>query len=168
MTEPVSEFLTPDAARLQLAERVELLRRTERRIVIGLTGGPGVGKSTLAAELVATLNEDEPGAAALVPMDGFHMRHSKLEHLGLVRDKGAPHTFEGAAFVAFLAGLKTAKGRDMREQLARLIDARNDSIFEQGFAAGRAARVGPPAPSGADPVEPGGTPKTYPRLRGLG
>jgi len=65
-------------------------------------------------------------------------------------------------------GLKTAKGRDMREQLARLIDARNDSIFEQGFAAGRAARVGPPAPSGADPVEPGGTPKTYPRLRGLG
>lgn len=110
MTEPVSEILTPDAARLQLAERVELLRRTERRIVIGLAGGPGVGKSTLAAELVATLNEDEPGAAALVPMDGFHMRHSKLAHLGLVRDKGAPHTFEGAAFVAFLAGLKTAKG----------------------------------------------------------
>jgi len=108
MTDPVSEIMTPDAARIQLAERVDLLRGSGRRIAIGLAGGPGVGKSTLAGELVAALNEDEPGLAALVPMDGFHMRHAKLEQLGTVNEKGAPHTFEGEAFVAFLTKLKSA------------------------------------------------------------
>jgi len=43
-------------------------------------------------------------------MDGFHMRHAKLETLGTVKDKGAPHTFEGAAFAEFLAGVKAATG----------------------------------------------------------
>ncbi|KFL28081.1 hypothetical protein JP74_04620 [Devosia sp. 17-2-E-8] len=109
MSAPTAETLTPDAARMQIAQRTELLRGAGRRIAIGLTGGPGVGKSTLAAELVATLNEDEPGVAALVPMDGFHMRQAKLESLGTAKDKGAPHTFEGAAFVAFLARLKAAQ-----------------------------------------------------------
>jgi pantothenate kinase len=63
-----------------------------------------VGKSTLAQQLVAELGE----VAAHVPMDGFHMKHSKLEALGTVADKGAPHTFEGAAFAEFLAALKSA------------------------------------------------------------
>ena len=36
------------------------------------------------------------------------MKHSKLEALGTVRDKGMPHTFEGAAFAEFLASLKRA------------------------------------------------------------
>lgn len=79
-----------------------------RRVAIGLAGGPGVGKSTLAADLVAALNETAPGSAALVPMDGFHMKHAKLESLGQTDFKGAPHTFEGAAFVEFLGRLKTA------------------------------------------------------------
>ena len=79
-----------------------------RRVAIGLAGGPGTGKSTLAAELVAALNVAEPGAAALVPMDGFHMKHAKLEAMGQTDFKGAPHTFEGAAFVAFLGRLKVA------------------------------------------------------------
>lgn len=69
----------------------------------------GTGKSTLAAELVAALNVSAPGSAALVPMDGFHMKHAKLEAMGQTDFKGAPHTFEGAAFVAFLGRLKAAK-----------------------------------------------------------
>lgn len=81
-----------------------------RRVAIGLAGGPGVGKSTLAADLVAALNETNPGSAALVPMDGFHMKHAKLEAMGQTDFKGAPHTFEGEAFVAFLARLKAATG----------------------------------------------------------
>jgi len=89
----------------QIAEHAE-----GRRIAVGLAGGPGVGKSTLAAELVKTLNETAPGSAALVPMDGFHMKHAKLEAMGQTDYKGAPHTFEGADFVAFLARLKSATG----------------------------------------------------------
>jgi pantothenate kinase len=79
-----------------------------KRIAIGLAGGPGVGKSTLAADLVEALNVTAPRSAALVPMDGFHMKHAKLEEMGQTDYKGAPHTFEGAAFVEFLARLKTA------------------------------------------------------------
>jgi pantothenate kinase len=52
------------------------------------------------------LNAVHPGQAALVPMDGFHMRHAKLEAMGAADYKGAPHTFEGSAFVSFLHHLK--------------------------------------------------------------
>ena len=101
--------LTPEAALSFLVDRAKTLAaNTAQRIAIGLAGGPGVGKSTLASQMVETLNADNPGSAAFVPMDGFHMRHAKLEALGTVKDKGAPHTFEGAEFVGFLKRLKSA------------------------------------------------------------
>jgi pantothenate kinase len=102
--------LTPEEAVQFITDQAKRLAApSDRRIAIGLAGGPGVGKSTLAAEIVDALNFSEPGTAALVPMDGFHMRQAKLEALGTVKDKGAAHTFEGAAFVAFLARLKEAE-----------------------------------------------------------
>ncbi len=101
--------LNPEAALSLLVSHAQnLAADTAGRIAIGLTGGPGVGKSTLAAKVVETLNGIEPGSAALVPMDGFHMRHAKLEALGTVRDKGAAHTFEGGEFTEFLKRLKSA------------------------------------------------------------
>ncbi len=101
--------LTPDAALALLIERAEaLLKRAPHRAALGLAGGPGVGKSTLAVRLVEALNARMPGIAAYVPMDGFHMRHGKLEELGTVKDKGAPHTFEASAFAEFLKTLKSA------------------------------------------------------------
>lgn len=107
---PETLRLTPDQALDLLVDRVLALAATPAgRLAVGIAGGPGVGKSTLAAELVTRLNANQPGLAALVPMDGFHMRHAKLETLNLVRDKGAPHTFEGAQFVAFVAALKAAR-----------------------------------------------------------
>lgn len=103
--------LTPEQALAWLSERAEAVSASHPgRIAIGLAGGPGVGKSTLAVQLVEALNAAAPGSAAYVPMDGFHMLHAKLESLGTVKDKGAPHTFEGGAFADFLDGLKTATG----------------------------------------------------------
>jgi len=101
--------LSPYAATDELVERaLDLAADRTGRVALGLAGGPGVGKSTLAGEVVARLNRAHPGLAAPVPMDGFHMRHEKLEALGTAKDKGAPHTFEAAAFAAFLSRLKTA------------------------------------------------------------
>jgi pantothenate kinase len=102
--------LTPQQALSRLVPHIlEMESQAHRRIAIGFAGGPGTGKSTLAAELVTMLNAVNPGSAQLVPMDGFHMRHAKLEAMGQVDYKGAPHTFEGADFVNFLHHLKVAK-----------------------------------------------------------
>lgn len=104
--EPRTFELTPeDALALLHREAAALLARPERT-VLGIAGGPGVGKSTIAQKLVAELGP----VAAYIPMDGFHMKHAKLEQLGTAADKGMPHTFEGAAFADFLAALKTATG----------------------------------------------------------
>ena len=108
--DPIALSLTPDAALAYLRDEAATLLARPGRTVLGIAGGPGVGKSTLAAQLVAALNAAEPGIAAYVPMDGFHMKHAKLEGLGTAADKGMPHTFEGAAFADFLATLKAATG----------------------------------------------------------
>lgn len=102
--------LTPQEALARLVPHILEMESAAdgRRIAIGLAGGPGSGKSTLAAELVTMLNAVKPGSAALVPMDGFHMKHAKIEAMGQTDYKGAPHTFEGAAFVSFLHHLKHA------------------------------------------------------------
>lgn len=98
--------LTPDDAIALLARRARAVAEVYRaRVAIGIAGGPGAGKSTLAGDLVAALGK----IAALIPMDGFHMRQAKLEALGMAGEKGAPHTFEGAAFADFVNRLKQAK-----------------------------------------------------------
>ncbi len=68
------------------------------RLQIGLTGPPGVGKSTLAAALVDQLRV----RAAVVPLDGFHLADVELERQGLLGRKGAPETFDGWGYAALL------------------------------------------------------------------
>lgn len=101
--EPQTLTLTPAAALAYLAQRARELLAHPTRTILGIAGGPGTGKSTLAQSLVTALGP----SAAYVPMDGFHMLHSKLEALGTVADKGMPHTFEAAAFVELLTALKS-------------------------------------------------------------
>ena len=62
----------------------------DRRIIVGIVGSPGAGKSTIAAELVAALG----AAAILLPMDGFHLPQSVLAALGRRDRMGAPDTFD--------------------------------------------------------------------------
>ncbi|MET3901056.1 pantothenate kinase [Devosia sp. UYZn731] len=122
--------LTPQQALSRLVSHIlQMESAAGHRIAIGIAGGPGAGKSTLAAELVTMLNATKPGSAALVPMDGFHMRHAKLEALGTVDFKGAPHTFEGAEFVSFLHRLKHANSAVMGPGYSRQIEDVVDNAF---------------------------------------
>ncbi len=73
----------------------------ERRI-LGLTGAPGAGKSTLAEALLAALAPD----AVVVAMDGFHLRDDELKRLGRYQRKGAIDTFDAAGFVHLLRRLR--------------------------------------------------------------
>lgn len=86
----------------ELAARIEALRRGRRRILVGLTGPPGVGKSTLGQALLDRLGT----GAVLVPMDGFHLSNRVLRELGLSDRKGAPETFDAAGYVALLRRLR--------------------------------------------------------------
>ncbi|MEO3817749.1 nucleoside/nucleotide kinase family protein [Plantactinospora sp. B24E8] len=97
----------------ELVARAGGLVSAGSRRLLGITGAPGAGKSTLAGQLVAALNTgsgtspDHP-VAVLVPMDGFHLAEAELHRLGRHDRKGALDTFDGAGFVALLRRLRAA------------------------------------------------------------
>jgi len=85
-----------------LARVGELLAQGAPRVLLGLVGAPGAGKSTLAAALQAAFAD----VAAVVPMDGFHLANSELRRLGRAARKGAPDTFDAAGYLALLQRLR--------------------------------------------------------------
>jgi pantothenate kinase len=73
------------------------------RFLLGIAGPPGAGKSTLAGALAGAVGEQRgDGVAVVAPLDGFHLSNETLDRLGLRSVKGAPQTFDAAAFVAAL------------------------------------------------------------------
>jgi pantothenate kinase len=95
-----------------LARRVRDLQAASDapRVLLGIAGSPGGGKTTLARTLVDRLNSDVPGIAVHLPMDGFHLANSTLDRLGLHDRKGAIDTFDGWGFIALLDRLRTETG----------------------------------------------------------
>jgi pantothenate kinase len=81
----------------------ELPRGTSGRVIVGIAGSPGSGKTTLARALVRAIG---PGAAYL-PMDGFHLADSELSRQGLLDRKGAPETFDAFGYARLLETLQT-------------------------------------------------------------
>lgn len=88
------EALVDDARRLAMRPG---------RTLLGLTGAPGAGKSTLAEQILAALG---PELVALAPMDGFHLPDELLEARGAGGRKGAIDTFDDAGYAALLGRLR--------------------------------------------------------------
>ena len=86
-----------------LVERARALVEDGHRAILGITGAPAAGKTTLAEELVAAL---APIGVAHVPMDGFHLADIELDRLGLRDRKGAPETFDSLGYAALLRRIK--------------------------------------------------------------
>jgi pantothenate kinase len=88
----------------------DLIARVERLLsrggrVLGITGPPGAGKSTLADAIVEAFG----ARAQLLPMDGFHLADEELARLGRADRKGAPDTFDADGY---LAALQRVRQRD--------------------------------------------------------
>src|SRR3954452_11605922 len=119
----------PEIARadtVTLLARARALAGWKRRRMLGITGRPGAGKSTLAAEVVEALGD----LSALVPMDGFHLAQDQLRALGRTETKGAIDTFDASGFVHLLERLPAATEpvvyapafrRDLEEPIAGAI-----------------------------------------------
>jgi len=104
--------VSSDVPEVDLDEAVERVRRmvsAGARRVLGITGPPGAGKSTVSAALVTAL---PPGSAVVVPMDGYHLAQAELQRLGRADRKGAPDTFDAAGFVALLARVAAQPSRE--------------------------------------------------------
>ncbi|PWJ27428.1 pantothenate kinase [Branchiibius hedensis] len=83
----------------------------DRRVVLGVAGTPGAGKTTFAQLLVQRLCDLRgPGWAAHLPMDGFHIGDRQLARLGFLDRKGAPDTFDADGYAATLGRVRTATG----------------------------------------------------------
>ena len=92
----------------QLIDWARALVTPGRRRILGLTGAPGAGKSTVAEQLVTALG---PESAVLVPMDGYHLANEVLLALGRRDRKGAHDTFDDGGYARLLEALR-AQGVD--------------------------------------------------------
>lgn len=92
-----------------LVDRALALVDSGRRHLLGVTGPPGAGKSTLAHVLADHLLTARPGCVVVVPMDGFHLAQSSLIRLGRAGRKGAPDTFDAGGYLALLQRLRAQR-----------------------------------------------------------
>lgn len=98
----------------------------EKRVVIGLSGIPGAGKSTISDLVVHHINEihrpsangqmteksspSTPSLAVAVPMDGFHLTRAQLKELPqpeiAIHRRGAAFTYDAEAYLSFIKRLR--------------------------------------------------------------
>lgn len=89
-----------------LAAKVSALADGQRYI-LGLTGFPASGKTTLSLELAEIINaKAQSDLAIVVPMDGFHRLNAELKAWGLWELKGIPDSFNAEAFIQLLKALR--------------------------------------------------------------
>jgi pantothenate kinase len=106
--EPVGSRVVEAATAAELssliADELSMLRArsADQRIMVGLAGCPGVGKSTVSELLRTQLGP----VAQVIAMDGFHLSNAALVSLGRADRKGAADTFDRDGFATLLHRLR--------------------------------------------------------------
>lgn len=85
-----------------IVQAIQRLACNQSRVLVGIAGPPGAGKSTIASSLASRLGRD----VAVLPMDGYHLDNGTLQERGLLLRKGAPQTFDADGFVTLVQTLR--------------------------------------------------------------
>lgn len=123
-----------------LITEIEQRAQTGARLLLGVAGPPGAGKSTLADRLHEILTE-RGYRSAVLPMDGFHLDNAILEARGDLPRKGAPHTFDVRGLTDLLRAVKAGgevfapvfdRSRELAIAAARCIAADDQIVIVEG------------------------------------
>lgn len=87
-----------------LIKRLRAAQYSNNRVLLGICGAPGAGKTTLADRLVALMGN----SAVAVPMDGFHIASTALPTPKHMSRRGAIDTFDIAGYLTLLNRLHAA------------------------------------------------------------
>jgi len=86
------------------------LEKSSERVLIGIIGKPGAGKSTLSKFLMSKLSKE---LVTVVPMDGYHLSNKVLKDLKRADRKGAPDTFDVAGFVSLVRRIRSEQTQNI-------------------------------------------------------
>lgn len=94
-----------------------LASRPQQRVLVGLAGLPGSGKTTIAQAWVDAVNTHlSAGVAQVLGMDGFHLSRATLaqaaDPAAALARRGAPWTFDPVGLQTRLALLRAGFGQD--------------------------------------------------------
>ena len=78
-------------------------------VVIGVTGGVAVGKTTFSSAIATLLSEDTGLDVAVIASDGFLHSNAALAEKGLTDRKGFPESYDTKALMQFLRDLKSGE-----------------------------------------------------------
>ncbi len=84
-------------------ELLSLTEETGSRVMLGLCGAPGAGKSFVAEAIARTLG---PDLAVVVPFDGFHLATEVIADTPLMARRGAIDTFDLGSYKSLMARLR--------------------------------------------------------------
>lgn len=112
---PRSSGASPASASFSIARQITDLvihrqAKGEEIRVLGLTGPPGTGKTTVAALVSEMLESAGLEVAGIAPMDGFHLSNALLDEWDLHDRKGAPETFDVQGYLSLLQRVHEISG----------------------------------------------------------